>query len=195
MKVNQRIALTKRLIHEALLRLLETKSIDKINVTELCNESGINRATFYRHYNVPRDVLVEIENTLTEEIAAKFDMLPISDTAHGYRYIENICSYFYDHSAIIKVLISNSSVDDLTNVINKMFHRILAIKKQSSKPLDIEDDAIKLISTYIVGGGYFLLRQWLMEDIQKTPEEIAKLLMQFVNYTSEFYATQSSTRN
>ena len=189
MKVNQRIALTKRLIHEALLRLLETKSIDKISVTELCNESGINRATFYRHYNVPRDVLVEIENTLTEGIAAKFDQLAIADTVHGYSYIENICSYFYDHSDIIKILISNSSVDDLTNVINKMFHRILAIKKQSSKSVDIEDDALKLISTYIVGGGYFMLRQWLMEDIQKTPEEIAKMLMQFANYTSEFYAT------
>lgn len=190
MKVNQRIALTKRLIHEALLRLLQTKSIDKINVTELCNESGINRATFYRHYNVPRDVLVEIENTLTEGIAAKFDQLAIADTSHGYSYIENICSYFYDHSAIIKVLISNSSVDDLTNVINKMFHRILIMKKQSSKSINIEDDALKLISTYVVGGSYFMLRQWLMEDIQKTPEEIAKLLMQFENYTSEFYATQ-----
>ena len=188
MKVNQRSALTKRLIHEALLRLLETKAIYKINVTEPCNESGITRATFYRHYTVPRDVMVESENTLTEEIASKFDMSPISDAAHGYSYIENICSYFYSHSAIIKVLISNSSVDDLTNGINKMFHRILAIKNQSAKSVDIEDDAIKLISTYVVGGSYFMLRQWLMDDIQKTPGEIAKLLMQFVNYTSEFYA-------
>ncbi len=190
MKVNQRIALTKRLIHEALLRLLETRSIDKINVTELCNESGINRATFYRHYDVPRDVLIEIGNALSEDVVAKFDMLPISETSHGYRYIEDLCSYFYDHSAIIKVLISNSSEDDLTNAINKMFHRILAIKEQSSASVNIEDDAIKLISTFVVGGGYFLLRQWLMEDIQKTPEEIANMLMQFVNYTSEFYATQ-----
>lgn len=50
MKDDQRVTLTKRLLQEGLLRLLETKEIDKINVTELCRESGINRATFYRHY-------------------------------------------------------------------------------------------------------------------------------------------------
>lgn len=190
MKVNQRIALTKRLIYEALLRLLETKSIDKINVTELCNESGINRATFYRHYHVPRDVLTEIESTLTEEIAEKFDLLSLPDMAHGYTYIKNICSYFYDHATIVKVLISNSSTEDLTHVINQLFHRLLEIKAQSVKPFPIGDDAIHLFSTYIVGGSYFMLRQWLMEDIQKTPEEIAKMLMQFINYTAEIDTIQ-----
>ena len=50
-KENQRIALTKKLLQEGLLRLLETKTLDKISVTVLCRESGINRATFYNHYN------------------------------------------------------------------------------------------------------------------------------------------------
>ena len=46
MKENQRIAVTKRMLQEGLLRLLRTQPIDKIKVTELCEESGINRATF-----------------------------------------------------------------------------------------------------------------------------------------------------
>ena len=50
MKGNQRIALTKRLLQEGLIRLLEKKPLDKNSVTELCGESGINQATFYRHY-------------------------------------------------------------------------------------------------------------------------------------------------
>ena len=59
-KENQRIALTKKLLQEGLLRLLETKSLDKISVTELCRESGINRATFYNHYNSPQELLTDI---------------------------------------------------------------------------------------------------------------------------------------
>ena len=50
-KENQRITLTKKLLQEGLLRLLETKRLDKISVTELCREAGINRATFYNHYD------------------------------------------------------------------------------------------------------------------------------------------------
>ena len=61
MKGNQRIALTKRLLQEALLRLMNRKPLDKISITELCDEAGINRTTFYRHYYTPHDVLLSME--------------------------------------------------------------------------------------------------------------------------------------
>ena len=46
MKDDQRIALTKRLLREGLLCLLSKTDLNKISVTQLCIESGINRATF-----------------------------------------------------------------------------------------------------------------------------------------------------
>ncbi len=58
---NQRIMLTRRLLKEALLRLLESAPLDKISVTQLCQEAGVNRATFYRHYTSQEDVLQEIQ--------------------------------------------------------------------------------------------------------------------------------------
>lgn len=61
MKDDQRIALTKRLLREGLLRLLSKTDLNKISVTQLCIESGINRATFYRHYEEPRDILNDIK--------------------------------------------------------------------------------------------------------------------------------------
>ena len=72
MKDDQRIALTKRLLREGLLRLLSKTDLNKISVTQLCIESGINRATFYRHYEEPRDILndikylLEVKMTITE---------------------------------------------------------------------------------------------------------------------------------
>lgn len=57
---NQRIRLTKRLIGDSLIRLMSQKDIRQINVSELCRHAGINRATFYRYYNTPEDVLSEI---------------------------------------------------------------------------------------------------------------------------------------
>ena len=67
-KENQRIALTKKLLQEGLFRLLETKSLDRISVTELCRESGINRATFYNHYTSPQDLLTDAEKRMTAEL-------------------------------------------------------------------------------------------------------------------------------
>lgn len=59
-KLNQRVAISKYLMKEALLKLLKEKSIGKISVSELCKEAEINRTTFYRYYETPRDILQEI---------------------------------------------------------------------------------------------------------------------------------------
>ena len=64
MKENQRIAVTKRMLKEGLLRLLRDKELKNIRITELCAESGVNRATFYRHYEMVEDVLYELERDI-----------------------------------------------------------------------------------------------------------------------------------
>ena len=63
---NRRVLLTKMLLKEALLKLLQSKSIETINVSELCREADVNRATFYRHYNTPNDVLLDIGKELSD---------------------------------------------------------------------------------------------------------------------------------
>ena len=60
-KENQRITLTRRLLQEGLLRLLQTEKLEDISVTALCKEAGINRATFYNHYTSPTSLLNEME--------------------------------------------------------------------------------------------------------------------------------------
>ena len=59
---NQRVRLTKRLLSESLLDLMQQKDLDQISVIELCRKAGINRATFYRYYSNPVDVLQEIQS-------------------------------------------------------------------------------------------------------------------------------------
>lgn len=61
---NQCRTLTKRLLKESLIKLLKEKDIQKISITELCNEAGINRTTFYSHYSSQYDVLKDMETTI-----------------------------------------------------------------------------------------------------------------------------------
>lgn len=70
MKPNQRIALTKELIHRALISLLKKQDIHKISIRELCDIAGINRTTFYNHYGSQYDVLAEIRDWYIKDIAS-----------------------------------------------------------------------------------------------------------------------------
>lgn len=186
MRANQRITLTKRLLQEALLRLIDKKPLDKITVKELCEESDINRTTFYRHYSIPRDVLIEMEVEFSNQLYASFHSTDIKDISN---YIEKLLTYLYEHSELLKIFIENNSDDDLMRLINDMFENFIKIKSKFTDISKVEDENLKLIATYIVGGGYFMLRRWLMEDIQKTPKEISDLILAFMNYSATFFDT------
>ncbi|MBQ3999961.1 MAG: helix-turn-helix transcriptional regulator, partial [Oscillospiraceae bacterium] len=47
---NQRVRLTKRMLKDALISLMQDRPFDRITVKRLCEEAGINRTTFYLHY-------------------------------------------------------------------------------------------------------------------------------------------------
>lgn len=68
--MNQRVKLTRRLIKEALLKLLENSDIYHVTIKQICLESEINRSTFYAHYTSARDVLNDIEHDVAADISA-----------------------------------------------------------------------------------------------------------------------------
>ncbi len=68
---NQRIRLSKQLLRNALISLLEEKSINKISVREICETAEINRTTFYKYYGSQYDLLEDIENILLDELTEK----------------------------------------------------------------------------------------------------------------------------
>ena len=60
-KEDTRVQYTKARFSDALLTLIEQQPIGSVSVRALCDEGGLNRGTFYLHYNEPIDVLWEME--------------------------------------------------------------------------------------------------------------------------------------
>ena len=57
---NRRVTMTKLLMKNALLELLEQKELSNISVTAICEIADIHRSTFYKYYSTPTDLLREI---------------------------------------------------------------------------------------------------------------------------------------
>ena len=173
-KENQRIVLTKRLLKEAIIRLLREKELKQITITELCREAEINRITFYRHYQTPRDVLEEIGWDMFQDI--RENLTPPSSLPDFERYIEDMCTYLYRRSEVVLLLLQRSSELEAFAFIKEMYSAMIEKCRDFPELQGYDLDNIRLMTTYFGGGGYFLLRQWLTEDIQKTPREIASLV-------------------
>jgi len=184
MKNNQRIELTKRLLQEGLLRILDHKQLEKISVTELCREAGINRATFYRHYSMPCDVLYDMQRQLEDEINQRFFQHEIGDVT---AYLESFFSFFYVRADLLRLFIRNCTEDDLLRVVGEALARVSTHNIPIALDFDKDKADLKLIVSFIVGGGYYVLRQWLIEDIPQPPEKIAKLFLSYLDYSTLIY--------
>ena len=179
MKENQRVTLTKRLLEEALLRLLDKKELDKISISELCCEAGINRATFYRHYFSPRDILIEMQVNFIKYMHVRFGK--DSRGKPEKEYLVELCTYLYERADTIKIFVRHNTEKDFILLINMLVEAFLKQMRDEKKAPDIDDASLSLISTSIAGGGYFMLRRWLVDGVEKSPQDMAELIMKFVN--------------
>lgn len=175
MKEDQRVYLTKRLLREGLLKLLQTKDIDKITVAELCRESGINRATFYRHYEKPRDIVTQIRYEIYHDIQ------PLARGGiQADRWLEDICQYFYDRSALLCILFRCRTDEEFVALIDQLCRQHFTQLCQAFTDHQPDEGELKLTTYCFAGGIYYILRQWLTEPIDKTPQQVAGVIRRFV---------------
>ncbi|WP_022759748.1 TetR/AcrR family transcriptional regulator, partial [Butyrivibrio fibrisolvens] len=60
-------------MHTALLTLLDSKDFELISVKEICETAGVNRSTFYLHYDNVNDLLHETVEAVYKDFFGRFD--------------------------------------------------------------------------------------------------------------------------
>lgn len=189
-KENQRVTLTRRLLKESLLKLMAKKSVQQITVSELCQTAEINRSTFYNHYGCPADVLLDIEKGVVADL--EFLWHRESETLNWLlnERVEAVCNYLLEHKDLAKLLLRNSdtSFGFASLIINSS--QIRTFYEQVLSHANNQDSA-ELIITFLANGSYYMIRQWILEDIPKTPKEMGELVYRLA--TQGWEKTSDST--
>ena len=177
-KENQRIALTRRLLQEGLLRLLAHEKLEEISVTALCKEAGINRATFYNHYASPSALLSEMETNLIEKL--QIATLHANSIEEVLDQTEQCLIILRENAPLFHVLVEYHIDRDLESIVERTA-RHYDEHRQNILHTQLDPDTVHLVSSYLYTGCYNLIREWLVRDIDKTPREIAELLVSIVS--------------
>ena len=103
-KTDLRVKLTKRLLKNAIIDLLEFKDVQEISVTELCENAGINRTTFYCHYKSIEEIIIEIENDVLIDYERVYNILtPDYDLDD---LISNLLKFFVEHARVLGLVLN-----------------------------------------------------------------------------------------
>ena len=177
-KENQRIVLTRRLLQEGMLRLLTREKLEDISVTALCKESGINRATFYNHYTSPASLLNEMELQFVAELTALGNApASIEDIAAS---LEQYCIKLKENATLVSILARYHADRDIEEILTTLASYYGNNRLDMNKT-QMDDDTIHLVSTFLYSGCCTLVREWLLRDIQKSPKEIATLMLSLIS--------------
>ncbi|MGX8688756.1 MAG: TetR/AcrR family transcriptional regulator [bacterium] len=182
-KINQRVAVTKRLLKESLIEILSKKTIRKVTVTELCLRAGINRSTFYAHYRIPSDILTEIKKDFSAALAESSR----SKNQKGFSYekLKDICRFIYDNRSLQKIILLNSSDDEVLEAALESSIEIWGPEKDIDYLRRTDRDSAVLIRSFYYYGIYHLLREWTIHEFDKTPEEVARIIYKILTDSAE----------
>lgn len=170
---NQRTRLTKQLIKDSLLSLLENNEINKISIKSICENAQINRSTFYKHYGSQYDVLSELEDALiseSEQILGNDRMKTDIEVCLSY---ETFCVYIEKNKKVYQLLTNNIGSNFPQKLIG---HQQMKVLLQNQLPDCYSEDDMSYIYTFVAYGIYQLLVEWLHTDCMRPAQEIAELI-------------------
>lgn len=111
---------TKRIIADSLKRIMERKSFSKITVREIVDGCGINRNTFYYHFEDIYDLLKWMLEQETIEIVKSFDLITDSEEA-----ILFVLNYVEENKHILNCAYDSIGKDELRRFFKCDFNDII----------------------------------------------------------------------
>lgn len=170
---------------EAFLAILEKTDFAYITVKEICEAAGVNRSTFYLHYETMADLLSEsaqhiidqFVKAMPQDAAAFLEKLPHRSLEELYlvtpEYLTPYLTYIKEHRRIFQVAVEQAAVlcmqDAYVGLDQYVFTPIL--DRFQVPPGDWE-----YMMAFYISGLMAIISRWLRDDFRDSIEHIVAVM-------------------
>ncbi|PCS06156.1 TetR family transcriptional regulator [Lactococcus piscium] len=151
-KIDLRVKRTNKLITQAFIKLLGSKTFDKITINDISDEAMINRATFYSHFKDKFDLFENIIDKFLGDFADVLDTENlVEENAINVKKIEGALTKFYDfvneNPDLAKIFITHSNKE----ILSKRLLTILSERySEIFDSLDVRNEDLKIPTDFVV---------------------------------------------
>lgn len=151
-------------IEKTFLQLIQKKNFEEISVSTICEIAGLNRSTFYSNYIDIYDLVEKVK----KQMEIEFAQFQLSNNAKqnpdGYlnmfRYIKNNQIFFKTYFKLESVSMN----------LPTQYHIELAEKYYDNKFIEYHIEFFR-------AGLNAVIKKWLNNGCQETPEEINEIII------------------
>ena len=108
---DKRIRRTKKLLRQALTRLMQQKDFPSITVTDVVREADINRGTFYAHYRDVYDLRDKIEAEMIGDFRDLIADIQPRETSTLEPVLTRAMDYLEENREIVTALVRGTGVE------------------------------------------------------------------------------------
>lgn len=169
-KEDRRISMTKRMLKDALIEMLEEKDIYHISIRELCDRADVNRTTFYKHYGNQFDLLDDMERDLLLLIEKTI----VTGKNHSSNTIEQLLTFFEKDIKFVRLLL-NANIDP--EFPQKLFSLAIVESLVEDMMANIDKKESEYIYRFVLCGAYEMVRLWVNKNDRESPEKMADIIL------------------
>lgn len=167
-------------IDEAFLEILETKDMAYITVTELCKKAGVNRSTFYLHYENLSDVLAECGENLSAKLDAYYPegiRERVGDALVTTELVKPYLAFLKDHKKLFQSVVRNAGKLSLPEYYQELFETVFDPAMESRH---VPEWKRKYVSAFHIEGMAAIAMEWLRGGCKEDIDDMAGLILSCV---------------
>lgn len=193
-KIDVRVKRTYKNLIDGISKLLTEKSFEDISVLEICDISGVHRATFYKHFTDKYDFLSFCLKSMINELP--FESLPKDlakeSSRQGYFDFMSVVINFVD---LNRTLFKNIYTGSSSNVFAALLTEAVANTFEERIRIKIDEGAkfyspAPILANFYAGALVGVLKWWTVEGDNYSAADIEKFIFARIddihsNYTKK----------
>lgn len=164
--------ITKKALEESLKHLLLVKPLNKITVSDITDDCGINRMTFYYHF---KDIYDLIEWCCLEDASKALEGNKTYSTwQEGFL---NIFEAVKENKPFIMNVYNSVSREQIETYLYKVTFKLLEdVVEEQAKDMSVRKEDKYFIANFYKYAFVGLMLEWIKNDMKEDPKEIVDKL-------------------
>lgn len=174
--------LTKKVFADTLKKLMQTKPFEKISISDITSECGMNRNSFYYHFPDKYELLNWVFVTeIGKRINAESDIEQSAEER-----LLTVCEYFYENRIFYANAFSYEGQNSFNEYFRDILRTLISVRMDSDIEIDIEDDLKEFMSEFFIDAIVTSLSKWVKGGCKTSPERFTEMLKLTVTGTAKY---------
>ena len=160
--------ITKRALEESLKKMLLNKSVNKITISDITEDCGINRMTFYYHF---KDIYDLVEWSCVEDAARALDGKKTYDTwQQGF---QQIFQAVLENKPFVQNVYQSVNREQVETYLYSLTHNLLiGVIEEKAVGMQVRDEDKEFITDFFKFAFVGLMLDWIRNGMKKDPQQI-----------------------